>query len=82
MQTLFISIERERDSRSSRDGARFRVKVATQPGAPKLLMSTNLRQSVTQARSEAETLFGALDWSGQANADDPGIRDSAVLEFE
>ena len=33
MQTLFITIERERDSRSSRDGARFRVKVATQPGA-------------------------------------------------
>jgi hypothetical protein len=82
MQTLYITIERERDSRSSRDGARFRVKVATQPGAPKLLMSTNLRQSVTQARSEAETLFGTLDWSGQPNADDPGIRDSAILEID
>ena len=27
MQTIHITIERERDSRSSREGARFRVKV-------------------------------------------------------
>ena len=78
MQNLFITIERERDSRSSRDGARFRVKVRVQPGGPALLMSTNLRQSVTQAKTEAETMFGDLDWRDEMG----DIRSSALLEFE
>jgi hypothetical protein len=78
MQTLYISIERERDSRSSREGARFRVKIAAQPGGPALLMSTRLCQSVTYAKNEAETLFGELDWRDE-NGD---IRASAVLEIE
>jgi hypothetical protein len=77
-QSLFITVERERDARSSREGARFRVKVAAQPGGPALLMSTRLCQSVTYAKNEAETLFGKLDWRDE-NAD---IRSSAVLEIE
>ena len=76
--TLYITIERELDSRSSREGARFRVKVRVQPGAPALLMSTRLCQSVTGAKKEAEALFGALDWQPA-----PGdVRESAFLEIE
>jgi hypothetical protein len=75
MQNLFITIERERDSRPSRDGARWRVKVRVQPGGPALLMSTSNRQSVTQAKTEAETLFGDLDWRDEMG----DIRSSAVV---
>lgn len=78
MQNLFITIERERDARSSRDGARFRVKVAAQPGGPQLLMSTRLMQSVIGAKREAEALFGDLDWRDEMGE----IRSSALLEFE
>jgi hypothetical protein len=78
MQTLFITIERERDSRSSREGARFRVKVHAQPGGPALLMSTRNCQSVIGAKREAESLFGNLDWRDEMGE----IRSSALLEIE
>jgi hypothetical protein len=41
-------------------------------------MSTNLRQSVTQAKTEAETMFGALDWRDEVGE----IRSSAFLEMD
>jgi hypothetical protein len=78
MLTLYITVERERDSRPSRDGARFRVKVSAQPGAPPLLMSTMNCQSVTRAKKEAEMLFGGLDWRDEMGE----IRSSAILEIE
>jgi len=73
-----IPIERERDSRSSRDGARFRVKVHAQPGSPALLMSTRNCQSVVGAKREAEAIFGDLDWRDEMGE----IRSSAFLEME
>jgi hypothetical protein len=78
MQTIFITIERERDSRSSREGARFRVKVHAQPGAPALLMSTRTCQSVVGSKREAEAIFGEIDWRDEMG----DIRSSAFLEFE
>ena len=79
MQTIYITIERERDSRASRDGARFRLKLRAQPGAPALLMSTRNCQSVSAAKREAEALFGSLDW----REGEPGdVRSSAILEMD
>ncbi len=78
MQTIHITIERERDSRFSREGARFRVKVRAQPGAPALLMSTRNCQSVVAAKREAEAIFGDLDWRDEMGE----IRSSALLEME
>src|SRR5579872_28593 len=75
---FIIPIERERDSRSSRDGARFRVKVHAQPGSPALLMSTRNCQSVVGAKREAEAIFGDLDWRDEMGE----IRSSAFLEME
>ena len=74
--TLFIFIERQRDAGPSH-GARFRVKVAAQPGAKPLLMSTMNCQSVARAKKEAEILFGALDWRDA----DGDVRSSAILEI-
>lgn len=83
MQTLYITIERERDSRPSSEGARFRGKVRAQPGGIALLMSTHNCQSVTRAKSEAETLFGELDWRAELQtADNPDVRAFAFLEIE
>lgn len=79
MPSLYITVERERDSRSSREGARFRVKVRTQPDGHALLMSTRLCQSVAFAKREAEVLFGELEWK-VAGAED--VRESAFLEIE
>jgi hypothetical protein len=83
MQSLYITIERDRESRSSADGARFRVRVHTQPGAPALLVSSRLCQSVTNAKREAETLFGELAWKDEVQTpDNLGMRASAFLEFD
>jgi hypothetical protein len=79
MPTIYIMIERDRESRSSREGARFRVRLYAQPGGPALLMSTRYCPSVTHAKKEAETLFGELEWSEPQPGD---IRTSAVLEIE
>jgi len=82
VQTIYITIERDRESRSSREGARFRVKVAAQPGGPALLTSTRLCQSVTKAKSEAEDLFGPLAWNEAWRQQDADVRLSAILEIE
>lgn len=75
---IYITIERERDSRSSRDGARFRVKVRAQPNAPALLMSTRNCQSVVGAKCEAEALFGELIWKDLIQTpDNPDVRAAA-----
>jgi hypothetical protein len=78
MQTIYITIERERENRSSREGSRYRIKVRAQPGGPSLLMSPLPRQSVASAKSEAEIVFGQLDWR-ETEGD---VRSSAVLEME
>ena len=79
MQTVYISIERDRESRSSRDGARFRAHFRAQPGAPILLSSARLAGSVSYAKREVEALFGPLDW----REGEPGdVRASAVLEID
>lgn len=78
--TIHITIERERDSRPSREGARFRVKLRAQPDGPALLMSTRLCQSVTAGKRETEALFGELAWRDATGAND--VRASAVLEIE
>ena len=77
-QSIYIRIERDRESRSSREGARFRVKVHAQFGGPALLSSTRLCPSVTKAKSEAESLFGELDWREESG----DVRTSAILELE
>jgi hypothetical protein len=79
MTTIHLTIERDRESRSSRDGARFRVKCYAQPGGPALLISTRACQSVTRAKSEASAIFGQLDWSDSTVGD---VRCTAVLEIE
>jgi hypothetical protein len=83
MQTIFITVERERESRTSREGARFRVKVRAQPGAHALLMSTHNCQSLVAAKREAEALFGAVPWKDEIQTpDNPDVRASAFLEIE
>lgn len=83
MKTIYITIERERDSRSSREGARFRVKVRAQPGAPALLMSTRNCQSVVGGKRESEALFGELVWKDEIQTEEnPDVRASAFLEIE
>ena len=80
MTTLYLSIERDLMSRSSREGARFRVRVAAQPNGLALLTSTRLMQSVTKAKGEAAMLFGDLEWT---DATTPGeVRATSVLEIE
>lgn len=78
MPSIYITIERDRDNRSSRDGARWRIKVRAQPGGPSLLMSPLPRQSVVAAKSEAEIVFGRLDWRDSEG----DVRSSAMLELE
>lgn len=80
MLTIHITIERERESRPSRDGARFRVKLRSQPGGPALMMSTRLCQSVAAGKRESEALFGSLDWRDADGASE--VRSSAILEIE
>jgi hypothetical protein len=80
MQTIYITIERDREARSSREGARFRVRVRVQPDAPALLWSTRQMQSVAQGKREAETIFGTLDWRPHEDGDE--IRASAFKESE
>ena len=58
-QTIYITIERSGFPLLA-EGARFRVKVRAEPGAPALLMSTRNCQSVIGAKREAEALFGEL----------------------
>jgi len=76
--TIYINIERDRESRSSAEGARFRVRVYAQPGGHALLVSTKLLPSVTKARGEAEAVFGELEWAEGAG----DVRSSAMLEWE
>ncbi len=77
MIVLHIAVERDRDARSSHDGARFRVRVGLQPG-PSLLSSTRALQSVARAQLEAESIFGPLEWRPGAG----DIRFSAILDLE
>lgn len=81
MTTIHIAIERDIQSRSSADGARYRVKVRAQPGGPALLMSTRLCQSVTRAKAEAEAVFGGLSWR-DGGGDPPELRAAALLEID
>lgn len=74
--SICIAIERDRGTYSH--GARFRVKVRTQPGAPALLTSTRLCSSVTQAKADAEATFGNLGWRDN----DGEVRALAILEWE
>jgi hypothetical protein len=81
MKTIYIIIERDRDARSSQDGARFRVKAFARPGGPALLMSTRLCSSVTKAKSDAEELFGLLEWREPSPDAAPEVRASAIVEL-
>jgi len=69
-----ITIERDRLARSSRDGARFRVKVFS-PDNRALLSSSCAVQSVSKAKREAEEIFGPLEWH-EAEGD---VRCSAIF---
>jgi hypothetical protein len=75
---MYLTIERDREARSSREGARFRVRVRVQPDAPALLWSTRQMQSVTQGKREAEAIFGPLDWRAHEDGDE--IRASAIKD--
>jgi hypothetical protein len=63
VRSLTITIERDLQSRSSHQGARFRLKVYPASGGPALLMSPQPCSSVAAARREAEALFGSLRWN-------------------
>jgi hypothetical protein len=78
MPAIYITIERDRESRSSAEGARFRVKLRVQPGGPVLLASARLCPSVSKAKAEIESLLGELDW--REGVED--IRASVLLEFD
>jgi hypothetical protein len=81
MPSLYLTVERDLTARPSRDGARFRVRVFAQPGGPALLTSTRMCGSVCQAKREAETLFGDLDWRFPGLDDLPHVRARAVVEI-
>jgi hypothetical protein len=74
--SMYITIERDRAARSSADGARFRLRISVQPGAPALLMSARLCQSVAAAKRDAEVLFGLIEWCDHPS---PELRASALL---
>ena len=76
MQSLYITIERDRLARSSSEGARFRVLVRLQPGARPLLVGASFCSSVARGKREAEIVFGDVVWREEST----DVRASAFLE--